>query len=84
MELVMYILLSVVVGAIFQFIIELFKKDSKPQLEDGENIKYHDNGQMLERFYVKNGKPHGLYESWHDNGQLELRGSYKMDRNVEK
>jgi len=77
MEIVIYILLSVVVGAIFQFIIILFKKDSKPQLEDGEHITYHDNGQMMERFQVKDGKYNGFGESWYENGQKQMEINHK-------
>ena len=38
------------------------------------------NNQTVYRKSFKNGKPHGLFEKWHDNGQLRLRANFKENK----
>ena len=37
----------------------------------------HGSGQLRDRFNYKNGKNHGLCESFYINGQLKIRENYK-------
>ena len=41
------------------------------------------NGQLRERCTLKEGKPDGLYESWHKNGKPWARRTYKDGKLVE-
>lgn len=43
-----------------------------------ETFETHwDNGQLRERCTLKEGKPDGLYESWHESGKPWVRCTYK-------
>jgi antitoxin component YwqK of YwqJK toxin-antitoxin module len=53
--------------------IERYKKGK----EDGEWLRFHDNGEVYERKIYEEGKLEGLYESFHLNGESNLRGFYK-------
>ena len=42
-------------------------------------LAYHDNGQLKEKSYYKNGKREGTWVTYYDNGQLMSEGDYKND-----
>ena len=52
------------------------KPDSvKPQM--GNEVKvYHSNGNLKSVGFLLNGKKEGIWESYHDIGTLEEKGSY--------
>lgn len=39
------------------------------QPREGEHKEFHENGELMERVFYKNGKPEGKSESWYENGQ---------------
>ena len=39
-------------------------------------VAYHDNGQLKEKSYYKNGKKEGTWVEYYDNGQLNYKGDY--------
>ena len=38
----------------------------------GTSIRYHVNGEMLAKAGIKNGKLHGPFDSWYENGQKHI------------
>jgi antitoxin component YwqK of YwqJK toxin-antitoxin module len=38
----------------------------------GTSIRYHINGEMLAKAGVLNGKLHGPFDSWYENGQKQM------------
>ena len=38
----------------------------------GTSIRYHINGEMLAKAGVKDGKLHGPFDSWYENGQKQM------------
>ena len=47
---------------------------------NGIIFDYYHNGQVFERYMVKDGRVHGCYENWHHNGNQEIRSYYKNGR----
>ena len=43
---------------------------------EGLYLQYHDNGQLSEKSYWKDGERHGLYLVWFKNGDLYERCHY--------
>ncbi|MGQ0827800.1 MAG: toxin-antitoxin system YwqK family antitoxin [Bacteroidota bacterium] len=41
---------------------------AKDKVENGEEIKYHQNGALYIKGMMKNGKRNGLWKSWYENG----------------
>ena len=44
---------------------------------EGLNEVFHENGNIKERFHVKNGKKEGLYQVYYENGQIMSEQAYK-------
>lgn len=58
----------------------IIESSDLPKLEElaqGIGKIYYDNGKLMLRVNLKNGKFHGLYEEWDYNGQLRYRINYK-------
>ncbi len=45
---------------------------SQDSLFTGTSIRYHLNGEMLAKAGIKNGKLHGPFDSWYENGQKHI------------
>jgi hypothetical protein len=45
---------------------------SKGNLFTGISVRYHINGEMLAKAGVKEGKLHGPFDSWYENGQKQM------------
>jgi len=52
----------------------IFKDDK----EEGPVEKYHPNGQLFEKYSMKDGKEDGLYQGFDDMGNLRLVRVYRM------
>ena len=44
---------------------------------EGDNITYHNNGNIKSKGYWTNGKKHNAWAWYHQNGQLQEEVSYK-------
>lgn len=42
--------------------------------------EYFSNGEKDKEYVIKDGKKNGLYQSWHENGELAVIGNYKNDK----
>jgi len=45
---------------------------SQDSLFTGTSVRYHVNGEMLAKAGIKNGKLHGPFDSWYENGQKHI------------
>lgn len=45
---------------------------SKGNLFTGTSVRYHINGQILAKAGVKEGKLHGPFDSWYENGRKQM------------
>lgn len=50
------------------------------QMADGEIVAYGPTGKVSSRSHVRGGKPHGLWEVFHQDGSLYQRAHYVDDR----
>src|SRR5206468_2394607 len=58
--------------------------DQKFTTREGLWEEYHENGQLAEQGFYRNGKREGLYRSWHENGRPEDSVVYHNDLRVGK
>jgi len=49
---------------------------SGTEIKHGSHTVYFDNGSVRFVAEYTNGKPNGVFESWHSNGQKEVKGTY--------
>lgn len=49
-------------------------------LQDGETIHYHPNGNIRQVLYYKMGEKHGESRGYHSNGYIDYVGSYKKNQ----
>lgn len=49
--------------------------DDSKSVFDGEQITYYKNGKIANKFFVKNGKQTGAFESYFENGLLSKKGT---------
>ncbi len=54
----------------------VFYKPNSLEPFDGENIEWHENGQLKERGNYIDGKKDGLWMAYYKNGQLAAKGNY--------
>ena len=47
----------------------------------GESTEYYPSDQIKEIISFKNGRPHGDYQSFYENGQTKKIGAYKLNNN---
>jgi len=50
----------------------------------GGFVNYHENGQLKERGYFKNGKEDGMWEGFEENGQIEFTSYYINGKKVKR
>lgn len=60
-----------------QQIIDNALEEGAVNYTEGLNEVFHENGNIEERFHVKNGKKEGLHELYYENGQIMSEQAYK-------
>tara|TARA_Y100001935_G_scaffold255119_1_gene266629 strand:+ start:1830 stop:2189 length:360 start_codon:yes stop_codon:yes gene_type:complete len=72
----------------FVFSICTYAQDNKPTFEKvGDMVKatyYHDNGEIAQTGYYKDGKLHGEWEMFDEKGQKVAVGTYDMGKRAGK
>lgn len=58
----------------YQKILRVYKKDAKGK-SLSKITSYHTNGQIRQYLEVEDGRAHGKYIEWHDNGKKKLEAS---------
>ncbi len=49
----------------------------KTGIRNGDNFRWHPNGQLADKGYYSDNKLEGMYQNWHQNGQLQYVMQYK-------
>jgi|TARA_B100000902_G_scaffold399993_1_gene474360 hypothetical protein len=52
-------------------------------LFSGTSIRFHENGKLLVKAGIENGKLHGPFDSWYDNGQKQVSILWKNGTHCE-
>lgn len=55
--------------------ITIDRYDDSNSVFDGEQISYYKNGNVATKFFIKNGKQVGAFETYFDNGLLSQKGN---------
>lgn len=72
----------------FLFSVCIYAQDNKPTFEkEGDLVKatyYHDNGEIAQTGFYKDGKLHGEWEMFDEKGQKVALGTYDMGKRTGK
>ena len=66
-------------GIILVIAFSLLACPVKQKVKDGILREYHNNGRIYSEINYKDGKKHGLFRTWFDNGQLHDSAYFEND-----